>query len=90
MEVYNLYVKGSHKEAEAAQLELSKAEWGFAKGGINGTKWVVAKMHGYPEQSCHGRRPYPKFSDKKTQDWILKTVGALEESEKSIVLTAKR
>lgn len=27
-------------------IELAKMEWGFAKGGVNGKKWVVAKLRG--------------------------------------------
>ncbi|RFU77400.1 hypothetical protein TARUN_4817 [Trichoderma arundinaceum] len=66
------------------KLELSKMEWGFAKGGINGTKWVVAKLRGYPEESCHCRRPYPKFDNSVQQEWIIDVVGALEVVEKGI------
>ena len=72
---------GKTKEAEAAQLKLAQMEWGFAKGGINGTKWVVAKRLGYPLTSCHCRRPYPQFSDAKKQAWIDGVVGILEEDE---------
>ena len=82
MQIYDLYKAGKLKEAEAAQLELAKAEWGFGKGGINGTKWVVAKLRGYPEQSSHCRRPYPKFDDKTKQDWVVGVVGPLMETEK--------
>ena len=82
MQIYDLYKAGKLKEAEAAQLELAKAEWGFGKGGINGTKWVVAQLLGYPEGSWHCRRPYPKFGDKGMQDWVLGVVGPLMETEK--------
>lgn len=84
MEIYDLYVAGKLKEAEAAQLELAKAEWGFGKGGINGTKWVVAKLRGYAEESCHCRRPYPKFEDKGKQAWITEVVGQLGAAEKAL------
>ncbi|KAH6604055.1 hypothetical protein Trco_007501 [Trichoderma cornu-damae] len=82
--IYNLFMAGMVKEATALQLELSKMEWGFAKGGINGTKWVVAKLRRYPQQSCHCRRPYPKFDNAAQQEWIVGVVGALEETEGSI------
>lgn len=59
-------------------------EWGFAKGGINGTKWVVAKYRGYPMDSCHCRKPYPQYSDPEKQAWIDKTVKPLEEDEKKL------
>lgn len=59
-------------------------EWGFAKGGINGTKWVVAKLLGYPLESCHCRRPYPEYSDAKKQAWIVDTCSPLVEVEKRL------
>jgi dihydrodipicolinate synthase/N-acetylneuraminate lyase len=83
-QIFDLYKAGKTQEAEAAQLRLAKMEWGFAKGGINGTKWVVAKLRGYPLESCHCRRPYPKYSDEGKQEWILKVVEQLAVVEKSI------
>ncbi|KAM6486211.1 hypothetical protein HDV62DRAFT_378358 [Trichoderma sp. SZMC 28011] len=80
--IANLYPKV--KEATALQLELAKMEWGFAKGGINGTKWVVARLRGYAEESCHCRRPYPKYDNKTQQEWIVGVVSALEATERSI------
>lgn len=84
IEIYDLYQGGKVKEAEAAQLKLAEVEWGFGKGGINGTKWVVAKYRGYPTESCHCRRPYPQFLDAKKQNWISETVAPLESKEKSL------
>lgn len=72
------------KEAEEAQLNLSKAEWGFAREGINGTKWVVAKYLGYPMSSCHCRRPYPQYVDAKKQAWLTETVRPLQTREKAL------
>ncbi|KAI8713482.1 hypothetical protein NCS52_01292900 [Fusarium sp. LHS14.1] len=83
-QIFDLYKAGKTKEAEEAQLRLAKMEWGFAKGGINGTKWVVAKLRGYPLESCHCRRPYPKYNDESKQEWILKVVEPLAVVEKSI------
>ncbi|KAH0490195.1 hypothetical protein TgHK011_001675 [Trichoderma gracile] len=83
--IHDLFVAGKVKEATALQLELAKMEWGFAKGGINGTKWVVAKLRGYSEESYHCRRPYPKFEDSAQQEWIVGVVGALASTEKGIV-----
>ncbi|THY10704.1 dihydrodipicolinate synthetase [Aureobasidium pullulans] len=84
IKIYDLWIQGKTKEAEAAQLELAKMEWGFAKGGINGTKWVVAKLRGYPLDSCHCRRPYPKFVDAKKQAWIFETVSPLQDKEQEL------
>ncbi|KAF4465323.1 dihydrodipicolinate synthase [Fusarium albosuccineum] len=83
-QIFDLYRAGKIQEAEAAQLKLAQMEWGFAKGGINGTKWVVAKILGYPLESCHCRRPYPTYSDESKQDWILKVVEPLAATENSI------
>lgn len=63
-------------------------EWGFAKGGINGTKWVVANYLGYPEASCHTRRPYPKYTDASKQAWIKTIMKPLEAKEKSLTKSA--
>lgn len=84
IEIYELWTQGKTKEAEAAQLELARMEWGFAKGGINGTKWVVAKLRGYSLESSHCRRPYPKFVDAKKQAWVLDTVSLLKEQEQKL------
>lgn len=84
MEIYDLYLAGKIKESEALQLKLAKMEWGFAKGGINGTKWVVAKLLGYPLESCDCRRPYPKYSDASKQEWILSVCEPLGKTEASI------
>ena len=59
-------------------------EWGFAKGGINGTKWVVAQLLGYPTESCHCRKPYPQYTDAKKQSWMRETCEILAEDEKKL------
>ncbi|RDL33017.1 Uncharacterized protein BP5553_08456 [Venustampulla echinocandica] len=89
IELFELSIGEKHKEAEKAQLDLATVEWGFAKGGINGTKWVVAQILGYPESSCHTRRPYPKFTDAKKQSWIRGVVNGLASKEKSLTNLAK-
>jgi 4-hydroxy-2-oxoglutarate aldolase len=71
-------------------LKLAQAEWAFAKEGINGTKWVVAKYLGYPESSCHTRRPYPKFVDTKKQAWISETLSLLLPTEERLKLAVKK
>ena len=72
---------GKGQEAQALQLKLAVAEVGFGKGGINGTKWVVAKKRGYPEESSDCRRPYPRYTDPERRAWVLKQVQGLEEAE---------
>lgn len=84
IEIFDLYTAGKIKKAGDAQLKIAQAEWGFAKSGINSTKWVVAKYLGYPESSCHSRRPYPMFADAKKEAWITQTLRLLEVTEKKL------
>lgn len=79
--VYEQYVTGNLKEAQRLQGKLALAELGFGDGGINGTKWVVGELLGYPEELRHCRRPYPQFIDRKKQDWILQQVKIAEAEE---------
>lgn len=89
IDLSNLAAGGKVKEAEKAQIELAAVEWGFAKGGINGTKWVVAQYLGYPESSCHTRKPYPRYSDSKKQAWIMDIMRPLEATEKALKSASK-
>lgn len=82
--MYNLYQQGKHEEASALQIKLSVTEWGFGKGGINGTKWVVAKKLGYPEESADCRRPYPRYIDAEKRKWIVNQVSGLDKIEASL------
>ncbi|CAK7234484.1 hypothetical protein SEUCBS140593_008957 [Sporothrix eucalyptigena] len=84
VQMYDLYKAGKLKEAEAAQLRLAQMEWGFAKGGINGTKWAVGKFLGYATEKRHCRRPYPQFVDVAKQEWISKVVEPLLADEKRL------
>ncbi|KAF2014878.1 aldolase [Aaosphaeria arxii CBS 175.79] len=84
VQLYNLYESGKLAEASALQIKLSVTEWGFGKGGINGTKWVVAKKRGYPETSSDCRKPYPRFTSQEKREWILKQVSGLDEIESSL------
>lgn len=84
VELYNLYQAGKHAEASALQIKLSVTEWGFGKGGINGTKYVVAHKRGYPETSADCRRPYPRYTDSEKRKWVVNQVSGLDDIEKSL------
>lgn len=82
VKLFNLFVQGKREAAEALQLQLATVEWGFAKGGINGTKGLVAKKLSYPESSSACRRPYPIYGDKAKQAWIdaqMQPLAPIEE-----------
>lgn len=81
VDIFDLYNAGRLQEAAAAQFKLAQMEWAFGKGGINGTKWVVARSLGYPLTSCHCRRPYPRYTDAAKQAWISDLVAPLAEEE---------
>lgn len=85
VDIYDLYRAGKLEAAQKLQYTLAVSELGFGDGGINGTKWVVGELLGYPEDSRDCRRPYPKFIDKEKQQWILKQVRALEADEARLV-----
>lgn len=81
VEIYDLYRCGKIDAAQKLQYTLAVSELGFGDGGINGTKWVVGELLGYPDASRDCRRPYPKFVSKDRQEWILQQVRALESEE---------
>ncbi|KAK2756001.1 hypothetical protein FQN54_005799 [Arachnomyces sp. PD_36] len=85
VEAFNLQSSGKLEEAEKLQLRIAVAELGLGKGGINGTKWVVAKFRGYPDSSAACRRPYPLYKDKGKQDMIVSRMKTLEDIEKALV-----
>jgi len=84
VEMYNLYQAGKTAEASDLQIKLSVTEWGFAKGGINGTKWAVAAKRGYPSTSADCRRPYPKYDNEEKRKWVVNQVSALDDIEASL------
>lgn len=84
LRIDELYRNGKVAEARDMQLQLAKMENGFGKGGINGTKWVVAKLRGYSEGSWHCRRPYPQFDDAARQQWVMETVQLLSKLEQKL------
>ncbi|TKA48021.1 hypothetical protein B0A54_01512 [Friedmanniomyces endolithicus] len=77
-------------EAQKLQYTLAVCELGFGEGGINGTKWVVAELLGYPAEARDCRRPYPKFVSKERQQWILDQVRVLEAEETRLNKLAAR
>lgn len=90
IEMYDLWTAGKTKEANRLQIEISKCEIGFGKGGINGTKWVVAHLLGYPEGSSHCRRPYPQFGDEKKKAWVLAKVKLCSHIESGLLQEKSR
>lgn len=82
--MFNLWQSGKHDEASALQVQLSVTEWGFGKGGINGTKYVVAHKRGYTESSADCRRPYPRYVDEEKRQWVINQVSGLDEIEASL------
>jgi 4-hydroxy-2-oxoglutarate aldolase len=84
MRVYDLHRAGKTGEASKAQLELARMEWGFGLAGVNGTKWAVAQVLGYPEGSWHCRRPYPRFEDGEKRGVVMGLIGPFAEVEKGI------
>lgn len=89
VKIYDLYRAGELEAAQKLQYTLAVSELGFGDGGINGTKWVVGELLGYPEISRDCRRPYPKFVSKEKQEWILQQVRVLEADEVSLQKQAK-
>jgi 4-hydroxy-2-oxoglutarate aldolase len=89
VEVYDLYLAGKHEAAQKLQYTLAVSELGFGDGGINGTKWVVGELLGYPEGSRDCRRPYPRFVSTEKQQWILEQVRALESDEARLLKLAQ-
>ncbi|KAK1057797.1 hypothetical protein LTR74_013869 [Friedmanniomyces endolithicus] len=88
--IYDLYQVGKFEEALKLQYTLAVCELGFGEGGINGTKWVVAELLGYPAEARDCRRPYPKFVSKERQQWILDQVRVLEAEETRLNKSAAR
>lgn len=89
VKIYDLYRAGELEAAQKLQYTLAVSELGFGDGGINGTKWVVGELLGYPESSRDCRRPYPRFVSKEKREWILQQVRALEADEASLQKQAK-
>jgi hypothetical protein len=59
-------------------------EVAFAKGGLNGSKWIISKMRHYPKDSAHCRRPIPEFTDPAAMECMLDLVSELMPVEKEL------
>ncbi|KAI9931037.1 hypothetical protein MW887_010692 [Aspergillus wentii] len=89
VELYDLFQAGKIQEASKFQLEVATAEFAFAKGGINGSKWVVAKLLGYPASSDACRRPYPLFRNPSKQEEVLGLAERLTAVEQQLTKQSK-
>lgn len=85
VEIYNLYNDGKTAEAADLQKRLGQPEWGISTSDVNGMKWIITKMHGYPESSAHCRRPFPRFVDAEKQARALKLVAPFAAVEKELI-----
>ncbi|RSL86231.1 hypothetical protein BHE90_004590 [Fusarium euwallaceae] len=83
VKIYENYKAGKFEEARTLQNAITKPEWDITKSGINGTKWVVAKLLGYGEENCATRRPYVKFTDDAQQKELLESMQTVYASEKA-------
>ncbi|OAP57617.1 hypothetical protein AYL99_08355 [Fonsecaea erecta] len=82
VEIYRNYKEGKVDKARELQFSVAKAEWWLNKTGINGTKWIVARLLGYDESKCATRRPYPLFTDIKAQQDMLAALAPIRGLEK--------
>ncbi|EEU38899.1 uncharacterized protein NECHADRAFT_55688 [Fusarium vanettenii 77-13-4] len=82
VKTYEAYKAGKFDEARTLQNAIAKPEWDITKSGINGTKWVVAKLLGYGDENCATRRPYTKFTDEGQQRELLAAMQTVYTSER--------
>lgn len=82
MKIYEAYKAGKFDEARTLQNAIAKPEWDITNSGINGTKWVVAKLLGYGDENCATRRPYTKFTDEGQQKDLLAAMQTVYASER--------
>jgi 4-hydroxy-2-oxoglutarate aldolase len=84
LKIYQDYQESRTADALALQHTLAKAEWELTKAGINGTKWTVARLLGYPEAKCAMRKLYPRFIDTALQSKILSIVEPFMAQEEAL------
>ncbi|GAB7352471.1 hypothetical protein MBLNU459_g2879t1 [Dothideomycetes sp. NU459] len=81
IQLQDLFRAGKVEEARILQGEVASAEWALAKGGINGMKWAITQVLGYPQQSSKPRRPYGDFAGNEKGSWVLERLGTLKSLE---------
>ncbi|KAI8721522.1 hypothetical protein NCS52_00293700 [Fusarium sp. LHS14.1] len=82
VKIYEAYKAGKFDEARTLQNAIAKPECDITKSGINGTKWVVAKLLGYGDENCATRRPYTKLTDEGQQKELLAAMQTVYAGER--------
>ncbi|KAK9465761.1 Dihydrodipicolinate synthetase [Lipomyces arxii] len=70
VKLYYLYMSGKHEEALKLQREVAECEVAFAKGGISGTKYIVAANLGYPTAAIRTRGPLPSIKTEERKEFM--------------------
>lgn len=83
-----MYQVGKAARPERFQIDVAVAESAFTKGGINGSKWLVAKLLGYPMSSAACRRSYPPFTHESKQHEMPGLVNDLRAVEGKLAQSA--
>lgn len=84
LELQDLFRAGKIDEARVLQGNVATAEWALAKGGINGMKWAITELLGYPPASAKPRRPYGDYTGNEKGAWTLERLGALKTLEEKL------
>lgn len=84
MQLQDLFRAGKIDEARILQGNVATAEWALAKGGINGMKWAITEVLGYPPASTKPRRPYGDYTGHEKGKWTLDRLGALKSMEEKL------
>lgn len=84
--IYDLWTAGDREEARRLQSVVANAEWACKKG-IASTKygaWYFAgRKLGLKKENFAPRKPYKPIG-KAMEDWVVQTMGILEEEEQKI------
>ncbi|RJE25260.1 dihydrodipicolinate synthetase family protein [Aspergillus sclerotialis] len=84
IEIYDLYNAGKVAEATELQTALGTPEWGISTSDVNGMKWIVAKLRGYPDSALHCRRPFPRYDDPEKQARSTRLVAPFLKVEEEL------